>query len=116
MTMALNEKLDPVADAIYDAHPAAPGGGFNLWLTSDEVHEYNSDPDLYVARHLGFATAEQYREWVKTEGTALCSERTKSGRLCHNSIAGGHGTQRNAVTWLQLHRSAPCHVHGKPLQ
>lgn len=98
--------------AIYELNFAAPWGGCSVVVDRAEAVEYSRDPDAYAARHLGFANSEQYREWVATDGTALCSERTRAGRMCRNSV-GGHG-QLDPAEWIVLHRSRACRMHGEP--
>jgi hypothetical protein len=77
-------------------------------LTRGEFAEHNADPDLFVAKHFGFATVDEYRERNETRGFALCSERTRSGKLCRNSI---RMTSR-PEEWREHHRSAPCWSHA----
>ena len=74
-----------------------------------EINQYNANPDAYAARYFGL-TIDQYYEWVESHATALCSERTRSGRLCRNRI--GAGVLLTSSAWLQQHRSAPCFIHG----
>jgi hypothetical protein len=46
-----------------------------LYLSSeDELARYLSDPDRFAAEYLGF-TVDEYREWIRLGGDALCSER-----------------------------------------
>jgi hypothetical protein len=98
---------DPVWIVDFEG-PCGTADGMHF-LNRQEAVEYNADPDLFAAKHLGFATADEYREWVETQGYALCSERTKSGRLCRNLIGGG---QLDPAEWRARHRSAPCFNHG----
>jgi hypothetical protein len=85
------------------------GRGENVYLDADDVAEYNADPDLFVAKHFGFTTIEHYREWVETSQAALCSEHTKTGTLCRNSI----GMTYRPEVWRPRHRSGPCFAHAK---
>jgi hypothetical protein len=102
---------DPVTEPeyIWSAHVACGGcSGRTLYLDPDDVDQYNADPDLFVAKHFGFETVDEYREWVEARGSALCSERTAAGKLCRNSI----GMTYRPEVWRERHRSAPCSVHG----
>jgi hypothetical protein len=81
---------------------------YYLFLNRDEASEYNADPDLFAAKQFGFASADEYREWVEVGGAALCSERTRSGKLCRNSIE----MTRRPKEWRERHRSAPCWSHA----
>jgi MT-A70 len=82
-----------------------PAGGANLYLSHDEAVQYNADPDLFAAKYLGFNSVDEYREWIKLSGMALCSERTRSGRLCRLNVSGG---SLSPAEWLERHRSEPC--------
>ena len=85
------------------------GFGETVYLEEEDVARYKADPDLFAAQHYGFATVDEYREWVAADNAALCSERTKSGKLCGKSIGKCHGLDE----WRSRHRSAPCSVHAK---
>jgi hypothetical protein len=112
MITSINKPIDP-ADATYvvDVQDAYYGFGKELCLDRDELDQYNRDPDLFTARHFGFATADQYREWIVLQGAALCSERTKSGRMCRTRLRD----KLKASDWRKQHRSRPCHVHALAL-
>jgi hypothetical protein len=84
------------------------GLGHNVFLADDEVPQYNANPDLFVAKYLGFATVDEYYEYVDACGAPQCSNHTKVGRPCRNSI----GCSTNPAEWRERHRSAPCFVHG----
>ena len=85
------------------------GDGINVYLDERQVAEYEADPDLFAARHFGFITAEEYREWVRLEGLARCSERTKQGRQCNAVISGPRA--ESSTEWFARHRSSPCKTH-----
>lgn len=87
-----------------------PGGGETLYLDQNELVEFDRDPEAFAARYYGFADVDPYREWVTLDGTALCGEQTKSGKLCRNSISH---IQLRAADWKALHRTRPCTVHTK---
>ena len=37
-------------------------------LTQEQILRYNADPDAFAARYFGFATADEYREWIEWKG------------------------------------------------
>jgi hypothetical protein len=82
-------------------------GGESIYLNKEEAEQYNADPDDYAARHFGISKRE-YREWIECGGTALCSQRTRAGKLCKNSVGG----ELQPDKWKRLHRTAVCHCHG----
>jgi len=88
------------------------GCGQNVYLGDDEIARYNADPDGFAANHFGFENVEDYREWVETSNAALCSERTKNGKLCGNSI----GMTYKPEVWRERHRSGPCFLHAKEVR
>jgi hypothetical protein len=108
-TIPINKPIDP-AEADYTICLTRPGGGETLLVGRAELDQYNLDPDGYAAEHFGFATIDEYREWAALDGTPLCSEQTKSGELCRNSISR---SQREAADWKALHRTQPCTVHSQ---
>jgi hypothetical protein len=89
------------------AHRSSTG---NFYVRVGDIDRYNADPDLFVACYFGFKTVDEYREWVALWGAALCSERTRSGRLCRNAVTG---YTESAEEWRARHRAAPCAVHSK---
>ena len=103
---AINQRHSP-DDCIYHVGIASAYGGGNLYLNRKELDEYNRDPDGYAAAYFGFETSAEYREWIRCDGAALCSERTKSGQLCRTSI----GRCYDPREWLEKHRSRPCSIH-----
>jgi hypothetical protein len=103
---------NPVAedDCFWEVSLQTPGcGGGALFLGRKEVDRYNADPDGYAATHFGFATSDEYREWVSIDGAALCSERTRSSEMCRNAISR---IQLHSDEWRRRHRLAPCSIHG----
>lgn len=80
-----------------------------VFLSRAEIKQYNRDPDRYAATHFGFDSVDEYREWVETMGAALCSERTRTGALCRNSLF----FCETPADWRWNHRSMPCRVHAK---
>jgi hypothetical protein len=106
----INEPVD-LADATWIVEfdgPCGTADGTHS-LGRDEVEQYNADPDLFAAKALGFATADEYREWVECNGAPLCGERTKSGKLCRNQIGR---IQQSPDNWREHHRSRACASHG----
>jgi hypothetical protein len=111
MPNSINHPVDPAVAAFYVvAIRRAPDyGGKRLFLDPVEFDEYNRDPDLFAARHFGFATADEYREWVHCHGYPHCSEPTKSGQLCRNPVGGF----LKPCEWREQHRSRPCFLHTR---
>ena len=113
MITSINKPVDPAVAAVYVVYiRCAPGYvGNRLFLDPVEFDEYNRDPDLFAARHFGFATADEYREWVHCHGNPHCSEPTKSksGRLCRNPVGGF----LKPCEWREQHRSRPCPIHAR---
>lgn len=85
-----------------------PYGGETVGLSDEQAAEFDADPDEYAAQHFGLSKAD-YREWIRTRGSPLCGERTKSGSLCKQAIGPG---QQEAKVWRVLHRQGCCHWHG----
>ncbi len=107
---SINRPIDP-ADATYVVYVAHPFfRGVALYLDRDQLDQFNRDPDLFAAEHFGLATADHYREWVRSRGTALCSERTTSGCMCQFRISRLH---LNLREWREQHRSRPCPIHAR---
>lgn len=67
------------------------GGEKELYLDAAEAGEYERDPDNFAASTVGLSLPD-YVEWIRTEGTPLCSEYTKQGKLCR-SIFGANATR-----------------------
>ena len=105
----INKPIDP-NDCAYLVCLEHPCGGETLEIGRRELDTYNADPDRYAAKHFGFATADEYREWIETNGTPLCSERTKSGHPCRQMVSRG---QLDPAEWKQLHRNVACWMHSK---
>jgi hypothetical protein len=84
-------------------------GGQPLYLGETEAAAYEANPDLFAAKHFGFATVETYREWASLEGLPRCSEHTAQGKQC-NAIGGPR--TRSEAEWVARHRNAPCKRHG----
>jgi hypothetical protein len=105
----INQPVDP-ADCTYLICLEHPCGGETLDIDRAELDQYNRDPDGYAAAHFRFATADEYREWIACHGAALCSARTKSGRLCRALISR---IQLTPDEWKRLHRSRSCTAHAK---
>jgi hypothetical protein len=85
---------------------AAPGGGHTIGLTAGEASTYDSHPDSFAAQHFGL-TIDQYREWVRLDGAALCGATTRAGKPCGCIL----GNQLDASDWARRHRKEFCHSH-----
>ena len=67
----INRPVDPT----WIVHFHGPGGGAPggpMYLDQREATEYNADPDLFAAKHLGFVSADEYREWRARHRSAPC--------------------------------------------
>src|SRR5258705_7737063 len=110
----VNQPVDP-ADALDPSEATysidTEHGETLQYLDRAELDEYNRDPDLFAARRLGLADAEEYREWLACGGAALCSERTKSGHLCQ--LPNCDAPTLYVDEWRRLHRARPCCLHAK---
>lgn len=99
----INERVEP--EIVYRVSLAHPCGGEILSLANQQqLDVYNANPDLFAARHFGFETTDEYREWLEFAGTPLCNVHT-----CFNAIGS---EQLDSAEWRKLHRSAPCSVHA----
>jgi hypothetical protein len=94
----------------YCAGLCIPGGstGIPLW-NEEEVAAYDADPDLFAADYFGL-TLDEYREWIRTDGTPLCGAITKAGKPCPVALGP---MQRELGPWLALHRNGLCSAHRK---
>ncbi|MCQ4191017.1 hypothetical protein [Methylocystis suflitae] len=109
----VNMPCDPVEDAVYFADAYDPTRqGYALTLSRAELEPYNADPDAFVAAHFGL-TKDEYREWVRCDGRALCSERTTSGALCNVDIGPA---PHDALEWKRRHRASACSIHRRRLK
>jgi hypothetical protein len=82
-------------------------GGEAISLSVEEAAAYDADPDAWAADYFNL-TLQQYREWIRTEGTPLCGAITKAGKPC--SVPIGR-YQQESQPWLALHRSERCSAH-----
>ena len=80
-----------------------------LLVTEEDAALYREDPELFAANYFGLSKKE-YREWIKSDGSALCGARSRSGRMCGNSIGGWKLTVEE---WKSLHRKGCCNRHEK---
>lgn len=108
-----NDKRKPInKPVVHDPRTlvcfAIPGGSDSLYLTPEQLHEYNADPDLYVANCLGLHI-EDYRDYIELDGAPGCAATSKSGKYCRNTIGA---VQQPLERWLLLHRNVLCHVHS----
>jgi hypothetical protein len=97
------------ASAVWIAEIAIPGGWNQLILSEAEARNYDTDPDLYAARHFGLTKIE-YLQWIDLDGAPLCSHRTRGGDLCKNNTGG---YQLEAKEWKARHRKIRCAAHSK---
>jgi hypothetical protein len=105
----INTPID-LDDCAYIHSLTHPCGGESLYLDLEEAKAYNADPDGFAAKHFGFTSADEYREWIETQGAALCGARTRSGKLCSNFVSR---IQLNPGEWKARHRQIACHAHSK---
>jgi hypothetical protein len=84
-------------------------GGEDIALTEQQVQVYQRHLDGFVAKHFGL-TREEYREWIESDGTALCGGKTKAGKPCGNILT--RGFQLDAQKWKARHRSEYCKIYG----
>lgn len=96
-------------EAVWIVCLAHPCGGETIYLDEHEAAVFNADPDAYAAWHFGFSSVADYRTWIVSKGTALCSEHTRSGRPCQNPNAR---SQLEVGEWRQRHRTQPCAIHA----
>jgi hypothetical protein len=106
---AINEPINPT-DVTYIVCLRTVGGGETLFLGRRELDQYNRDPDAFAARHFGLKDVAEYHEWIASNGTSLCSERMRNGKLCSNQIGMRH--ERGLQYWREHHRTEPCRSHG----
>jgi hypothetical protein len=106
---AVNRLIDIEAEATWEVCLAHAWGGTTVFFNRAESKNITPIPICLPPSTM--ATVEQYREWIEVRGTALCSERTKRGRLCSLPIASG-GIMTSPDEWLAKHRSEPCKIHG----
>jgi hypothetical protein len=81
-------------------------------ISPDEIELYRRDPDQFAAEAFDL-TKDEYREWCATFGRPLCGEKTKSGRLCRQIIAGGRRSYRDPAYWKAHHRNFACCLHSR---
>jgi hypothetical protein len=113
---SVNKPIEPYTETVWEGTLLSGGGGENINLTEYEAAVYNADPDAFAAKYFGCISVEEYREWVASNGTPLCSERTKAGHLCSNRIAARrYGREHGLDFWRQHHRTSPCPTHGGEL-
>ena len=105
----MNEQInEAVRIATYGVQLRRTSGWEELHFTQEQILRYNADPDAFAARYFGFATADEYREWIELEGQALCAGLTKLGRQCKSSVGAG---QLDPAEWKRLHRVDFCAIH-----
>lgn len=91
---------------VIEIHLKTPHGGQNVWPTPDELAAFNKSPDQFAAAYFGL-TVNDYREWIDTDGHALCAAKTKKRVHCKATLCKPHTAQQ----WKAIHRSAYCTAH-----
>ncbi len=78
--------------------------------TAEEVQQFMTDRDAWAAENFGM-TAEQYRDYIATEGRIMCDGVTAKRHPCKNTVAECYDPQ----TWLKHKSEGPCfcHLHRK---
>jgi hypothetical protein len=104
----MSDKFLNSPDVCCCANVRIPGGGRDIWFGESAADEFKADPDRFAAREFGL-TKEEYLEWIRLEGAALCSERTKTGAQCRAVV--GCFSQWDPTEWKQYHRLVPCKAH-----
>src|SRR3954464_12071577 len=74
----------------------------------EDVVSYLADPRMYTARYFGCNDPQEFDEWVKTGGSALCDAITATVALCRRSFAGPN---LSPYQWRRLHRQGRCYLH-----
>ena len=86
------------------------GGGFcrptTISMTPVQMQNYLDQGEEYALGLIGVSLPE-FESWHSTDGTALCMERLRSGKLCGNQV----GLQLSLEKWKLLHRNECCHLH-----
>src|SRR3954453_6265530 len=108
--------IDAGADIFFYLHPPGvhnPGGsnlgvGYVRFARPEDVVSYLADPRMYTARYFGCNDPQEYDEWVKTGGSALCNAITATVALCRRSFAGPN---LSPYQWRRLHRQGRCYLH-----
>jgi hypothetical protein len=102
--MAINDK----SGAEGRARLTTPSGSETIGLSKLQAAIFDCDPDDYAARHFGFASAQQYADWIRTDGRARCAATTKAGKPC----GAVRGLQLEADQWRKFDRAYFCVSHG----
>jgi hypothetical protein len=84
--------------------------GDEVRISEADLVEYRRDPDLFAARHFGFATVEDYVSWVTLDGCPRCAGTTKDGKPCQQKIVT---RSLGATRFRELHRSRFCSIHHR---
>ena len=105
--MAINSKVD-IDQMWLPLSVNTPGGSQTVSIRLHELHQYNDDPDAFVAQYFGMSLA-QYVEWVELDGAPLCGANTRAGKPCKSMIGR---IQMGAEQWLATHREGYCKAHG----
>jgi hypothetical protein len=85
-----------------------PCRGQEMALDGALLPEFVSDPAAVAARLYG-VTKEQYIGWVASERTVQCAGKTKRGKACRKSVAGGSLVEPKR--WADL-EGGYCSAHG----
>jgi hypothetical protein len=62
MSTNCHRPIDFDREALVELPAVIPG--VDLFLNKADAEEYNRDPDLYVAKHVGFDKVEEYHEFL----------------------------------------------------
>lgn len=86
------------------------GGGFCsptvISMTHAQMQTFLEQGRDYALGLIG-VTPSEFELWQATDGTALCMERLRSGKLCGNQV----GLQLPLEQWKGHHRRAYCYLH-----
>jgi len=86
------------------------GPNRNIWFEDrEQFEEYSRDPEAWSAKYVGLSV-EDYREWIRLKGRALCGATTKGGKPCQSVVAWP--LDGEAAEWKALHRKVACKAHG----
>ena len=62
------------------------GPNRNIWFEDrEQFEEYSRDPEAWSAKYVGLSV-EDYREWIRLKGRALCGATTKGGKPCRTIV------------------------------
>lgn len=97
------------AEITLSASLDVPGGSETVMLDVDQALAYMAEPKVFSARYFGIS-ADEYEEWVASQGLGRCVAPTKAGERCRNLVMGA--TQLSARQW-QERPDGLCALHGR---